>query len=66
MARLWLDRHAVPAVHHDPGRQTVSLTIHGITVTMPADEARRFGDEWAAALAGLAVKGAALAEVDRG
>lgn len=67
MAHLSLHNHVnVVDVHHDKGRQTVSLVAWPVTVTFKADEARRVIDEMVAALTGLAVKGAEAAEVDRG
>lgn len=65
MAHVSIDRHIpVPPVMADPARQEISFTVvvH-LTVTMRGDEARQFGDQYMAALAGLAVQGAELAEV---
>lgn len=55
MADLSLTHHPIPAVIADPGRQTVTLFAYPVTLVMGADEARRFGDEWTAALGRLNV-----------
>ena len=63
MAHLSLHHYVNgPAVHHDPARQTVSLVAWPVTLTFPADEARRVIDEMVAALTGLAVKGAEVGD----